>query len=120
MTRNWDVMRLILVTMEEQAAGEFQLYPRDFAPVDPETVVYHLRLLRKGGYIEGADRNMPGVPAGEGFIAMNLTLQGHDLADTLKSKTVWARIQSTARLKGIELTFDTVKVLAAHAVQSLL
>lgn len=120
MKRNWDVMRLLLVTMEEQTAAEFQLYPPDFAPVDPETAVYHLRLLKQGGYIQGADRNMPGVAPDAGFIAMGLTLDGHDLADTLKSKTVWARIQQTARLKGIELTFATIKLLAEHAVKSLL
>jgi len=120
MKRDWDVMRLILVTMEENPASSFQLYPRDFSPVDAETVAYHLRLLKKAGCIEGHDRDMPGVEAGQAFIAMALTMEGHDLADTLKSKTVWARIKETARLKGIELTFDAVKVLANHAIKSLL
>jgi len=120
MRRDWDVMRLILVTMEEQPGASFQLYPRDFAPVDPETAAYHLRLLHKAGCIEGHDRDLPGVPAEQRFIATGLTLDGHDLADTLKSQAVWARVRETARLKGIELTFEAVKILAGHAIRSLL
>lgn len=120
MKRDWDVMRLILVTMEEQPSASFSLFPRDFSPVDGETVAYHLRLLKKGGYVEGADRDMPGVPPEESFIAMGLTLEGHDLAETLKSKALWARIKTIVREKGIALTFDTVKIVAAHAVKFLL
>jgi hypothetical protein len=44
------------------------------------------------------------------------TWAGHDLLHTLRSKTVWQRIKTTAKDKGIELTFDAVKSLGKVAV----
>ena len=120
MKRDWDVMRMILVRMEEDPSASFQLFPRDFGASDGETVAYHLRLLKAGGYIEGHDRNLVGVQPADSFIATGMTLQGHDLIDTMKSKTVWARVKEMARVKGIELTFDAVKLLSGHAIKSLL
>jgi hypothetical protein len=45
-----------------------------------------------------------------------LTWQGHELLDTIRSKPVWDKIKSTALDKGLELTFDTVKLLGAKAL----
>ena len=55
-----------------------------------------------------------------GLVGPNLTWQGHDLLDTLRSKPVWEKIKTTAREKGIELTFEAVKALGKLALQSVL
>jgi hypothetical protein len=50
----------------------------------------------------------------------DLTMAGHDLADTLKSKNVWERVKRTAKEKGIELTFEAVRQLSAAAIKQIL
>lgn len=50
----------------------------------------------------------------------DLTWQGHKLLDTIISQPVWEKIKSTALEKGLELTFDVVKVLGAKVVALIL
>lgn len=45
-----------------------------------------------------------------------LTWQGHELLDTIRSKPVWEKIKSIAQEKGLDLTFDTVVALGKAAV----
>ena len=54
------------------------------------------------------------------LLSPELTWQGHDLLDTLRSKALWERIKTTAKEKGIELTFDTVKALGKLALDYVL
>jgi hypothetical protein len=38
----------------------------------------------------------------------------------MRSATIWESIKSTARTKGIELTFDAIKALAGYALKQAL
>jgi hypothetical protein len=58
-------------------------------------------------------------PEGPAILSPELTWQGHDLLDTIRSKAIWEKIKSTAREKGIELTFDAVKTLGKAALGAL-
>ncbi len=54
------------------------------------------------------------------MINPNLTWEGHDLLDTIRSKPIWEKIKSLAQAKGIELTFDAVKALGVFAYKQIL
>ena len=54
-------------------------------------------LLWKEEFIEGA--NASSIDLGESVIAQGLTWRGHELLDTIRSKPVWEKIKSTAKLK---------------------
>lgn len=73
-------------------------------------------LLWKAGFIEAVDAS---TIAGPAISAPDLTWQGHDLLDMLRSKPVWERIKTVAKEKGIELTFDAVKALGKAAVTAI-
>lgn len=120
MKRDWDVVRRILTVLEAQPVAEFELYPQDFEPIDPERAAFHLRLLREGGFIEGSVRQSIGVQPAYSVIATRLTMAGHDLLATMNSQTLWARVRELARERSFALTADTIKALAAHALKSLL
>ena len=49
-----------------------------------------------------------------------LNMARHELLDTIRSKPVWDKIKSTALDKGLELTFDVVKVLGAKAISLII
>lgn len=120
MKRDWDVIRQVLLEVEalseEERSRKFYGTGRDYPGAD-EAKALHALLLWQAGFLNGVDGS---TLAGDGLLAPNLTWAGHDLLATLNSKPVWDRIKSTARDKGIELTFDTVKVIGKQALDWVL
>ena len=114
MKRNWDTIRDILIETEECSGLQYKEYETDSS----QEKAYHAALLLDNGYIRGNKRE----PIGKliSVTAMSLTWAGHDLLDTIRSKPVWERIKNTAGEKGIELTFDAIKALAAIALQAVI
>jgi hypothetical protein len=86
-----------------------------------ERIAGHLELLIDGGYVEGlqvlrgADDHFS-----YGRSAPRLTMAGHDLLHTMRSATIWKSIKQSARIKGIELTFDAIKAIAGYALKHAL
>jgi len=133
MKRDWDLLRKQLTDIEEernvladipdepkwtnQAQAEFQRAHDEYVAAESK-ILGHLELLVNSGYIEGlkVTRSLNG-----NFIVSRskprLTMAGHDLLDTMRSKPVWDKIKETAQSKGIELTFDAVKMLGAWALK---
>jgi hypothetical protein len=109
MKRDWDVVRQVLLEIEEGNEGK-ATYGDNTDPVKTG----HAFLLRDAGYISAIDAN---TPSGRALIHPALTWVGHDLLDTIRSKTVWERVKQIAKDKGIELTFDAVKLLAVKALE---
>jgi hypothetical protein len=107
MKRDWDVVRQVLSEVE---AGDRHKYSDSVDPV----ATGHAFLLLDAGYITAIDAT---TLDGRGLLNPELTWEGHDLLDTIRSKSVWERIKQLAKDKGIELTFDAVKVLAAKALE---
>lgn len=137
MKRDWDLLRKQLTDIE---AGHDVLADIPDAPkwtddltweayddlakgqrAAEERIAGHLELLIDSGYVEGlkvlrgADNHFS-----YGVSAPRLTMAGHDLLDTMRSATIWESIKSTARTKGIELTFDAIKALAGYALKHAL
>lgn len=120
MKRDWDVIREVLIEVErlsEQDRNTFGYGLGDEHAGDNPAKSEHALLLWKAGFIEAIDS---GTMAGSAILSPELTWQGHELLDTLRSKPVWERIQSTAKEKGLELTFDVVKGLGKLALDYVL
>jgi len=136
MKRDWDFVRELLTDIEGDKdifAGfpdepkwgdfnesEFQRQLSEYRTLE-RRFFGHLELLVDNGYVEGIDlmRSADGHFA-YGLSDPRLTMAGHDLLDTMRSKTVWEKVKSTAKSKGIELTLDSIKALAAWTLKSLL
>ena len=117
MKRDWDVIRDVLIEVESlDGAARHQFGYSEGGDQDPARVAQAL-LLWKAGFIEALDA---GAMDGAAILAPELTWAGHDLLDTLRSKPVWDRIKTTAKDKGIELTFDAVKSLGQLALDYVL
>lgn len=137
MKRDWDLLRKQLTDIEEgrDVLADIPDAPKwtddltweaydDLAKDQraiEERIAGHLELLIDNGYVEGlqvlrgADNHFAYGPS-----APRLTMAGHDLLDTMRSTTIWESIKSTARTKGIELTFDAIKALAGYALKHAL
>jgi hypothetical protein len=57
---------------------------------------------------------------GPALMSPDLTWEGHELLETMRSKAVWERIKKTATEKGIELSFDSIKALAVKALAAII
>jgi len=136
MKRDWDLIRKQLTDVEEEN-DLFSEIPQEPVCTDQGWEVYekqlkecraiesrilgHYELLINNAYIDGlqVSRSLNGS-----FICSRnsprLTMTGHDLLDTMRSTTIWEKIKTTAKTKGIELTFDAIKALGALALKSVL
>lgn len=116
MKRDWEVIRAVLIEVEELAEAErhrFSYSLNDSHEASAQTKAEHAMLLWKAGFIQAHD---VGTTEGPAILSPELSWQGHELLDTLRSKPVWERIKTTAKDKGLELTFDAVKVLGQAAL----
>lgn len=136
MKRDWDLLRQFLTEIEEKKdvfAGfsdkpewteqTEEEYSRQYSEYEEYESRFfgHLELLTENGYIDGIYvlRGMDGHIS-YGTTHPRLTMRGHDLLDTMRSSPVWESIKTTARNKGIELTFDAIKTLGAVALKHLI
>lgn len=78
-------------------------------------------MLVNAGYVDGLQvvRSADGLFS-FGLHSPRLSMAGHDLLETMRSATIWEKIKTTAKTKGIELTFDAIKALGAATLKSSL
>lgn len=118
MKRDWDTIRDVLIEVE--ALDSAQHATIQYGPAsesDEPQKDAHGVLLWRAGFIEGMDAS---DMDGAAVLAQGLTWAGHDLLETIRSKAVWERIKTTAKDKGIELTFDAVKALGKTALAAII
>lgn len=117
MKRDWDLIRQVLLEIEEIPRAELYRHGYDVREDEDELELCKAEqalILWDAGFIKGMNASSM---EGRALMAPELTWDGHDLLDTLRSKPVWERIRAVAGEKGIELTFDSVKALGAAAIQ---
>lgn len=116
MKRDWDVIREVLIEVEGLSAEERDSFSygvgSEYADEDVAKSE-HALLLWKANFIRAIDASTFG---GRAILSPELTWQGHDLLETMRSKAVWERIKTIAKDKGIELTFEAVKALGKVAL----
>lgn len=136
MKRDWDLIRKQLTDVEEENnlfselpsepkwtdQSEEVFFDQQKKYISTESRIFgHLELLVDNGYIDGLQiiRTMDGR-FHYGTSNPRLTMIGFDLLDTMRSNTIWEKIKTTAKTKGIELTFDAIKGLGTLALKSAL
>jgi hypothetical protein len=119
MKRDWDLVRRILLTVEEAAPGA-HVMSHQFPDLDNPTLFEHVKVLKNAGYLEAQLLPLKTGHGGDDFVILGLPWDGHDLLAKMRSDTWWAKIKATAKEKGIEFTFDVVKTLAGPAAAAVL
>jgi hypothetical protein len=116
MKRNWDVIREVLIEVEALGFSERDSfgYSLSYGEAEENTSkAEHALLLWKARFITAVDAGSMDGPA---ILAPELTWEGHELLEVIRSKPVWNRIKSVAADKGIELSFEAVLALGKTAV----
>jgi hypothetical protein len=118
MKRDWELIRLILMKLEECESSAGVLRSSDVEGYDAEIVSYHMWLLKGGGLITAVCKEAVAKPVH--CIAQNLTWEGHEFLDKVRSHTAWNKVKGLAREKGLDLTLDVIKLAAKVAIESVL
>lgn len=117
MKRNWDLIRKILLKLEEKADSTSWLMSTDIQGYDFKTVAYHYKLLKNAGIIEALDIS---TMEEENFAALSLTWQGHEFLDKIRNDSVWNKVKSTVQSKSLDLSFDVIKQVATATISAML
>jgi hypothetical protein len=119
--RDWTIIRAVLLKLESVETANTALHPSDLPPFEEQHVAYNMRLLTDAGYIRA---KILESSTGDGriaaVIARSLTNSGHDLLDTIRSDTVWRKVQDRFRSQGLEMTFDLVVMVGKKIMESML
>lgn len=117
MQRNWELVRDLLVALEQKPEALSSVWPKHIEGYDPEAVSYHMLLLKEAGLIlaecHQSDKKLH-------CIAASLTWAGHEFLDAIRRDTVWNGVKRTARERGVELSFETIKAVAQKIIEGLL
>lgn len=117
MKRDWDVIRKVLIKVEE-GTGEKEVSSEDFPEPDRAIVAYNMWLLIEAGLVEGGGRD---ATMGAPFAFVHrMRWEGHELLDAMRGDTAWNRIKATAKEKSIDLTVDAIKTISKIVLEGLL
>lgn len=117
MKRNWDLIRKILIKLEEKADSTSWLESSDIKGYDSQTVAYHYKLLKNARLIDALDISSLEE---EDFAATSLTWQGHEFLDKIRNDSVWNKVKSTVQSKSLDLSFDVIKTVASSIIGAML
>ncbi|MFM5515673.1 DUF2513 domain-containing protein [Aeromonas dhakensis] len=122
MKRDWDTVRDLLTKLESLPSTDHYLSLGGADVTDINTAYctsYHMELLIEAGLVEGQmHKVLGGGPVN--FTASRLTWEGHEFLDSIRSETVWDKTKETFASKGLDMTFETIKAVAAAAMTSIL
>jgi len=119
MKRDWDIIREILLTLEEYGneAGPLQIswFPDNRAA----EISYHMELLIEAGLVCGEMR-FGGWGEADDFYVSRMTWQGHELLDAIRNDTVWQKTKKSFINGGVSMTLDLIKSAAGEIAGSIL
>ncbi|ACX82568.1 Uncharacterised protein [Aggregatibacter actinomycetemcomitans] len=117
MKRNWDLIRKILIKLEEKADSTSWLQDNEIKGYDTQTIAYHYKLLTDAGLIKSVDMSSMNEIS---YAALSLTWQGHEFLDKIRNDSVWNKVKSTVQSKSLDLSFDVIKQAATALIGSML
>lgn len=124
MKRDLDLIRNILLAIEEDETGKLDLYElADTLHVAPEQLYYHLELLRDAKFIIVHGGVVPFTPTTrkhDPYKISRMTFAGCDYLDSIKSDTVWNQVKNRLKHVGGAASFEVVKELAVRTTLQIL
>ena len=117
MKRDLDLIRQILLTVEEDHDGKQAITSLYISGYSRTTVQYHIRLLAEGDYL---DVNQIDTFAGTTYHIQGMTFKGHDYLDTIRDNTVWTQTKERLAQVGNTASLALVKATATEILKALL
>ncbi|HIE02322.1 MAG TPA: DUF2513 domain-containing protein [Thiotrichaceae bacterium] len=121
MKKNWEIIRTILIRLEDSDTPNTVINAKDVSEYSEQEVAYNMRLLNEGEFIEAKILESKN---GSGLIsialATRLTNKGHELLEIIRNDSVWSKIKNKFKSSGVDMTFDLVLSIGKNVMKSLL
>ena len=113
MKRDWDVVRQILLELEEAESPTAGML--GIEGMDDQVFGYHAKLMCDAGLVEAAIQEW--FAGGINAQVDRMTWSGQEFLDGIRHKSVWDKIKTNAEEKGVSLTFETIKLLVTSVIK---
>ena len=122
MKRDWDLIREILLEIEEShdiedfmnhVKGE-NFYSENLRKYGKSNVKYHIDLLVEAGFIRAVNTDY-----GDAELT-GLTWKGHEYAEKLRDNERWEKIKAYIAEKGLDLGSDTIMTLMRRGIDKII
>lgn len=119
MKRDLDLMRSMMLRIEEQTSGDIYLRRAAFDDLceNLDAISYHLRTLLDAGFIEALDLSSS---SGEDYAVRGLTFAGCDYLDAIRDKSIWEKVKKKISSIGGSASVEIVKALAVSIARTSL
>jgi Hypothetical protein (DUF2513) len=108
MTRDWDLIRQILLAVE-QADATVKISFEDMIDCTEETFHYNTVLLTEAGLVHSMV-----LPRINTTLVESLTWEGHEFLDAIRNHASWEHIKTIAAEKSLGLSFSSIKAIEHH------
>lgn len=115
MKRDWDLIRKILIELEK--SDDMRKVLQDVEGYEREKVGHHIFLLKEAGLVDANCTRLHGMMISH---ATSLTWGGHEFLGKIRSETLWKKVGKLLQEKGLDLSFETIKVAATKLVIGLI
>ena len=120
MKRDLELIRKLLLFFDEKPGAEKVEKPQ-VPGYDETTIMYHLVLLHDAGYLRCETARSSSRDRVIYVIPFELTWDGHEFLDTIRSPYVWERVMTEIRERGLLSTsVDFIKKLAEAEIRKRL
>ena len=108
MKRDMDLIRLILLRVEEQDPNTSSYESITIDGYTSDEVREHIKLLANAGMISDVHHDLDG-----NVWVRSITWDGYDYLDKVRDNTIWKKTKDTIKEKGLPLIFDTIKTISS-------
>lgn len=120
MKRNFDLMRKILIDIEE--SNPVEMYTQDFFDLsdDFDELSYNIQLLYEAGFINAYDISTCDGSYYPQYQINWITNAGHDYLDSIRSESIWNKTKQLFFEKSLSMTFGLIQEVATKLIKSQL
>jgi hypothetical protein len=115
MKRDWDVIREILLHLEDETHGRVSQKKMKLSGRTQETVDFHVDLMKEAGWLDELIIRPEMSSGGHFHLHLNMgirpTMAGYDVLDNIRDADVWKQTKAGAKTIG-SFSLDVLKELA--------
>lgn len=108
MKRDMDLVRLILLRVEEQDPNSSSYESIAIDGYSAGEIREHVKLLKNAGMVDDVHHDMDGH-----VWIRSITWDGYDYLDRVRDDSRWRKTKDIIKDKGLPLIFDTIKTISS-------
>ena len=116
MKRNMDLIRRVLIEIEEADNDPDEWIDLSFAEWSDNAVSYHIKMLHDAGLIEARDLS---DLSGSDWRPTSITWEGHEFLDAARNDTVWKKAMTKLKGQAASVPFEVVKAVVIQTCKEM-